>query len=300
MGLVFALGGHSAANWDKSSFGTRIIAFISIYIFMGWPHLWLATEGVATFHRWFIYWLVVCVAAVHGLETLKVDGFFPVLVAFSLAPALSDIPDDLGSHLVPSAPFLMDPYHFWSMGHKVYWFGFFCLGYYYGHFIPELVENATSVQKDFLQNVRVRLAALVVACLLAWSLVSLDVPHDDTLEDSLADWPFFFNPWYPVKMLAEWLQLMCLVVAVQQGNSVLRTVGANILGTFIVHMYLDTGIKTFAESKMFQDVDFCPFFGGLLQFIILIAYPVIFALTVGRFTMCLFVLAFSRMSARSK
>jgi len=299
MALVFALSGHSAANWPRSSVGRRIAAFVIIYILMGWPKLSESTEGIATFHRWFIYWLVICVALCHACEGLRVPGFAVILLAWGSAPLLRGVGDNLGSFLVPHYPFLMDPYHFWSIGHKVYWLGFFSLGFFYGNLVPSMVEKAPTWWRQQLQAAAVRTSFFGMAVCLAFALVRLDEPHDDSLEDTLADWPNFFNRLYPFKLISEVLQISCLIVAVQQGNAVMRTLGASILGSFIVHMYLDTGIKAFAESRTFQAMDLYSF-PGTLQMAVILAYPIVFGLTVGRLMMYLFTLVFSRVTAPEK
>lgn len=224
----------------------------------------------------------------------KLHGSWLSLSALVAAPLLRNTPDHLGSYLCPQHPLLLDPYFYWSIGHKLYWLGFFSIGFFYGHMVPELIEKAPSWCKNCLQNRQFRVVAFVLAAWQAFALVSLDEPHDDSLEDSLADWPHFFNWAYPLKLLAECTQLVCLAVGVQQGGLVLRTLGASILGTFIAHMYLDTGIKAFAGSHTFELLRICPVLGGLLQLTVLLAYPVVFGLTVGRLTMYIFTLCFSR------
>jgi len=289
MGLVFLLGGHSMATWDKGSIGKRLGIFVAIYMAMGWPYLFESTQGIATFHRWFIYWLVVCIAVTQFLDCIKFPPVAGIFMAFTLACVLSDVPDNLGSHLVPNHPFVMDEYHYWSIGHKLYWLGFFFIGFNYGHEAPHLIERAPAWFKENLQRVPLRLAALLVAMTVAFLSVNLDVAHDELLEPSLQDWPRFFNVAFPLKLAAELMQLAFSVVAVQQGGTLLQMLGASILGTFMVHMYLDTGIKAYCESRLFQALDVYPPFGGALQLMLLFAYPVVFGLTVGRFAMFLFV-----------
>merc|ERR1719217_309141 len=122
----------------------------------------------------------------------------------------------------------------------------------------------------------------------------LDLPWVDSPARSLRDWPEFFQPiWaYPLKIVGEFLQLALLAIAVGQGNTVLHIMGANILGTFIVHLYIGTQIKDVIHSAWFQEVGSGnAFIGGSAQLAVIFAYPICFGLTVGPAVMWLMIQA---------
>merc|ERR1719163_683935 len=101
MSLMFLLGGYSTVTSPKGSFSWRLAALCGVYFLMGWPLWFASTSEVATFHRWFIMWLAICMT-VAKLSDVCVKQLgdavkAEILVsAFFLAPTLQDVPDKLG------------------------------------------------------------------------------------------------------------------------------------------------------------------------------------------------------------
>eukprot|EP00747_Dinoflagellata_sp_TGD_P104501 gnl/TRDRNA2_/TRDRNA2_169264_c0_seq16.p1 gnl/TRDRNA2_/TRDRNA2_169264_c0~~gnl/TRDRNA2_/TRDRNA2_169264_c0_seq16.p1 ORF type:complete len:833 (+),score=109.73 gnl/TRDRNA2_/TRDRNA2_169264_c0_seq16:179-2500(+) len=294
MGLMFLLGGYSSVVQERAEGGGRRILLLSfVYVFMGWPLLSTATAELGTFHRWFLYWFIVCMLVGKLCDAVKLSASLAVVLPMLLAPCLSNVPDTLGEILAgmsyesavefPGAIFLNASFY-WSMGHKVYWLGFFLLGYYYGPTFVACVWELPPQHQASLSSMVVRSTSLLTACTLAAVSVYCDDPHDGSVKpETNQDWPYFFTPilCYPLKVLLELAQMAFLGVAVGRGNPVTQILGANVLGTFVVHMYVSTQIAQFSTSLLFQQLNFFPVFGGLVQLAIVFLYPILFGLTLG-------------------
>eukprot|EP00929_Paragymnodinium_shiwhaense_P048386 TRINITY_DN24471_c0_g1_i3.p1 TRINITY_DN24471_c0_g1~~TRINITY_DN24471_c0_g1_i3.p1 ORF type:complete len:1540 (+),score=354.62 TRINITY_DN24471_c0_g1_i3:78-4697(+) len=287
MGLMFLLGGYSTATLPKRSFGWRVLAMTVIYVLLGWPLWFSSTAGIATFHRWFLLWAILGMLVAKLSDKLEAGGavvhrILPVAAAYGVAPLLQAVPDKVGALLAGGRPYrdldeswaalFFEAEQFWSLGHKVYWLAFFLAGYHWGPTVSAMLWELPERQRKILSSGYVRVNALLVACVIACLLIDMDTPHDETMPSpSLKDWPRFFQPlWaYPLRTGAEVLQLALLALAVGQGNDVLRVLGANILGTFVVHMYISTHIDDVVQTKLFQDMGQPPVLGGLMQLVLL-------------------------------
>eukprot|EP00747_Dinoflagellata_sp_TGD_P104499 gnl/TRDRNA2_/TRDRNA2_169264_c0_seq14.p1 gnl/TRDRNA2_/TRDRNA2_169264_c0~~gnl/TRDRNA2_/TRDRNA2_169264_c0_seq14.p1 ORF type:complete len:819 (+),score=111.86 gnl/TRDRNA2_/TRDRNA2_169264_c0_seq14:179-2458(+) len=294
MSLMFLLGGYTSVVKERAQgCGSRILLLSCVYVLMGWPLLSTSTAAYATFHRWFLYWFVICMLSGKLCDAVNIPAPIAVALPFVLAPCLSNVPDCLGATLAGGSyesasefPYaiLINASFYWSMGHKVYWLGFFLLGYCYGPAFVAFIWELPVRHQAWLSSMATRALSLLTACALAAVLVYCNEPYDGTVEpDTNRDWPYFFSPlqFYAVRMLVELMHLGFLGIAVGTSDPVTQMLGANILGTFVVHMYLGTQIYQFCTSSLFQQMDFAPVFGGLLQLSILFLYPILFGLTVG-------------------
>jgi acyl-CoA synthetase (AMP-forming)/AMP-acid ligase II len=260
MEQMFVFGGLATAQLEPSAARSRIMCLAIIYVLMGWPTLFEATSGFATFHRWFILYLILYMIACEALDKYAPKGLRPLAAvsAFMVAPAFTMMPDSLGKHLYgvdyltvhdTALALFLNSSFYWSVAHKIYWFGFFVVGRYCGPLLSNGIRDLPADRLAIIGSTPVRILALLTAFLLAVASVSLDVPYDPNLEGSfVADWPQFFNYWYPLKLMAEWAQILCIVIGVQQGNQLLRVIGAGALGTFALHMILDLDLEGFASS----------------------------------------------------
>jgi hypothetical protein len=291
MGAMFACGGVAAAKFSPKELFARAGVLFAIYVVMGWPSLSSTTAGISSFHRWFLLEFVVALLLAACLHA----GNLPIgpsgLALLGLAPLFGGVPDKLGTWIVghkyetvhdsPLA-LVLNPWQYWSLGHKIYWMGLFLLGCRFGTTVLQALLSVTK-NRGSVQVFIIRVVALVGAGMLAFVQIHNDVPYDGSLHATLADWPqFFVMPQYPLKVCLELTQLGFLVIGLGQGNFVLRSIGGASLATFFAHMYVNLNFLDFIQSKYFASFgETWPFGGVAAQFALLFAYPVCFGMVVG-------------------
>eukprot|EP00928_Gymnodinium_smaydae_P025877 TRINITY_DN2048_c0_g2_i1.p1 TRINITY_DN2048_c0_g2~~TRINITY_DN2048_c0_g2_i1.p1 ORF type:complete len:1645 (-),score=354.07 TRINITY_DN2048_c0_g2_i1:94-5028(-) len=299
LSLMFVLTGLAAGS-RRVSVLERIQFLLTVYLFMGWPRFSPMTAGVATFHRWFLLWAAIglcvcrCVAAVAAWAPSPLAAhlarLLPTVAVFAVAPAAAGVPDVFGTWLA-GKPYescadslwalVLDPWSFWSVGHKLYFLGFLMIGFHYGPQATKALHRMSRAHWEVLVAPTVRLMALLLACTAAAVLVNMEPVYDASAEASLQDWPHFFDGRYVLKIMLEWVQILSLSVAVGRGGKLLRMTGECVLASFAVHMCLQTGLREVATSAVFAHLGTWSLLGGTMQLLLLLAYPVSFGLTVG-------------------
>lgn len=296
MSLVFTLTGYANSVSEKSNrLGKREGLLLAIYLLMAWP---LALNlGIAVYHRWTLLWLIIFKVVLCLFELVRVPPLVQICLAFAAAYPLAGIPDSIHS-LLPvqqisdgiSASVFRDPslilvneFFFWSLGHKVYWFGLYLTGHHYGPRLSPLLQKHPDVFLKLLQrNVR---CCTALGLLTVWVLQRFfSRPYDPDAPLAMADWPDFFTPryMYPLNLFLDVAQLVLLMLTVGVGNVVLQTCGQGVLGTYVTHAYINLEVFELAtKSTVFASLRVVPIWGGFLQLAIIVAFPITYAITIG-------------------
>merc|ERR1719238_1753141 len=108
----------------------------------------------------------------------------------------------------------------------MYFMGCYMLGY---HFLStdravQFLQRVVAVTP--ITRILAGLACVVLNVLWLYSTPGYDM------------FPVFLGKWYPIHAILDWASLALAVIAVGEGNSVLRLIGSSILGTMVIHMYL--------------------------------------------------------------
>jgi len=271
---------------------------LGIYMLMSWPMMLPSVgAGFATFHRWPIYVWLLCMGTSWLFKAAEVRPLLQVLVPWMVAPffghTLDNLHERLGGHEITEGPPFQDPglmflenRFYYSVGSKMYYAGCYFFAYHY------LARE--DVTKKMMKLARspwpIRLASLVgfVALTALWQM--LCEPFDAHAVSELADWPGFFKIQYPLMALTDWLCMMFLVIGVGEGNALMRLVGAYILGTMIVHMYLQLPFGDILEEAAYVG-------GTPLLLPVFVFVPIVYTLSVGRIFQTLLLLPVTISSA---
>merc|ERR1712232_313857 len=105
---------------------------------------------------------------------------------------------------------------------------------------------------------------------------SADIPVDLSLVDVKQDWPNYFNHFYPIRVLLEFLFASLLVTALGEGSFSWNLVGANLLGFYLVHVFVRFDISKLVCILVEYD------HGLVTQLVVLVALPFAFALVLGK------------------
>jgi len=276
VGFLMWVVGYLDGRLQRTSqqFVVQCMLIFGMYLLMSWPGLFAVTQGMATFHRW------SCVAYIgyrivqRSCTSTGIPGWVPALVCYLVAPLVGHMPLRVG---------FMDPavFSIWqqpllvltdaefngTVGFIVRDCGNYLIACYIGMTKPEIVQKALGRSR------RSAILAGVAWIVLTASWSSMDVQFDSTLEANVADWPNYFDHWYPCRVLTEFLSVAMLVIFVGEGTVALRFLGRSLVGSFLVHMYIRPdiqGLIWWARPA-----------GPLVQLALVFAIPVAYVATFG-------------------
>jgi len=296
MSLMFILTGYAnSVSEQPHRFGKRECLLLVVYLLMAWPSVLAPNQDFAVYHRWTLLWLLIFKAVLCVLCFARIPPPMQISLAFAAAYPLAMVPDSIHGLLQNSpsngafASAFQDPslimvneFFFWSLGHKVYWFGLYLMAHHYGPCLTPLLQAHPDVLLKLLCR-KVR-CCMAFGLLATWVLQrSFSMPFDPDLPLSLADWPGFFTLYvYPFNILLDLAQVTLLVFTVGAGNVVFQTCGQGVIGTYVTHAYVNMGIFELAsKSTIFATLGVPPILGGLLQLACIIAFPITYAVTIG-------------------
>jgi len=300
MSTIFLLTGYANAVSSKPNrLGAREGILFGVYLLMAWP-LFFNVE-CAVYHRWTLLWLVIFKVGLCIFDICYISPIVQILLAFTAACPLASIPDNVHSVLPNSALsvngssvqafqdpslILVNEFFFWSIGHKMYWFALYLIAHHFGPRLTPLLQDRSELLCKLLDR---KVKAFMAGTLLfAWLLQrAYSMPYDPELPPATADWPSFFIPFYlyPVNILLDVAQVMLLALTVGIGNPVLRTCGEGVIGTYVTHAYVNLGVFELAsKSSLFANLGAVPILGDFLQLAVILAFPITYAITIGRFS----------------
>lgn len=256
---------------------------LGIYMLMSWPMMLPSLgAGFATFHRWPIYVWLSCMAMSFLFKAMEVRPLVQVLAPLVIAPffghTLDNLHERLGGQEITEGPPFQDPSlmllenrFYYSVGAKIY----FAACYFFAYHILARDDVTKHMMKLARSAWWIRIAAFIgfITVTALWQTVC--EPFDATAPEELADWPGFFKIQYPLMVMTDWLCMALVVIAVGEGNALLRLMGAYILGTMIVHMYLQLPFGDILEEAAFIG-------GPSMLLAVFVFVPVLYTLSVGR------------------
>lgn len=261
----------------------------ALYVIMALPRLAIDRFGVvASLHRWTLLNLLL-VQAANALSTkLRLSPLVLIVLVLAFAPVfgkttISGFTKRSESAWEQPQWLLLEPDFYGSpngtVGSWLVLGGTYLIGFHYGTAMLRLLCNFLASIKERHGRrmvVVLRLTAAAAAIALVGIREVADVPVDTSLPSVLQDWPKYFDCFYPVRFLAEFVFAVLLVTALNEGCFLWNLIGANLLGFYVGHVFVKLDI-----SKVVCVME-AGGYGIIFQILVLLTLPFMFGLVLGK------------------
>lgn len=282
---LFLLLGYRTRRQSIADTREDMLALVLILLVMGWPYWVPQAAGIATFHRYTCLTLL----ASHGYLMLGrwfgVPAAAQVLALFGLAMAIGTapvktpgLPDGANSVWQYPALIALEPQFNGSWGLQFTTMMLFSLGFHLAPTAEEYARGFVAATSPLARALVRLLAGIAFVWLVTIPVTSSTESLASTRDNMYLSWDIMGSDAYKASVypisLARWIAtLFCMIVAFAQGNWVVRAVGRNFVGVYLVHMY--------ASMDLLSIVHGLQPYGVMAELVAIVGVPVLYTLSVG-------------------